>query len=832
MKKQSPRGCPLSVKFFKFRTLHLGWATFCLSFNGLAVEPTSDLGVDPVRGVANQPFSNPNPVRDDSNPNPVRDDSAAPAAATGATPRAGAQSQPRMEIRGNYLYEYLPDGSVNSVPLSAISTSAQPTTVINDYFVKEDGRPYFIRSGKTELIPPGAVIQNRSGGMFEAIQEVDHDGHPKVDAQGKPIVRLKRIERRDEYVDAHGGAELRKLANAKIGDFTQAPITTALMVSAGAAIGWGVGSIVKDGLSQFTKSFSHAVVQRPAKTLADKVADWMTTPPLVQKLERIHAQPKEGRAKISEGRIIYGSTRDLIFNPRNQVELAAIRQTYVDALQNGAPLPPLILYGKPGTGKTDYFERLVNDVATEAPGVPFEMFKLTGRQVANAGAKGLTQLFSYLESKKNKVFLIIDECDAMFETKTGYSAKVEDSVTNTSSLTSVLLSAYGVASNKYVILGTTNSPFIQEDAVRSRFPTLRVDLPNARTREQMFLDLFWDKKRGKDAMKTSREDFLAALHQPFTVEELERELVLELRDDEYAQKLNEPGQEDLPEELKTSKLEKVIAYVRKENMINQIVDAHLDKKTGNNKLKSEMFPDLKRAEPKVPQKVENPSAESKLLADLFGKEDDADVSAGLDLVTDAQKEAKLATVDEGKENDASNAKKPAAAKGKEKDKDIKDKEKEKLSPEALAALIEKRTQERQKKYTLIQLSQGLSGRNFALMAGVYLQKIKLANNGEFSRPWLALAILDHLADDYNAKEFTAAREREIMEKNKAIKAMLERERVADAVAKRGAMQDVMDRGGNPFGGGRGFGMGDYPMDMGMGGFGGDMGMGGFGMGYD
>lgn len=148
--------------------------------------------------------------------------------------------------------------------------------------------------------------------------------------------------------------------------------------------------------------------------------------------------------------------------------------------RNFTPMPKLLLYGVPGTGKTMIAKAIANEI--DAPFFVVPCSDIRNKYVGES-EKIVKGLFDKAKSF-DRAIIYIDEMDALFKSRSSDTSDFTNSLVNT-----FLQEIDGFkGTENLIIMGATNYPDRLDPAVlrQGRFGThIRVDLPNEDAREQM-----------------------------------------------------------------------------------------------------------------------------------------------------------------------------------------------------------------------------------------------------------------------------------------------------------------------------------------------------------
>lgn len=141
----------------------------------------------------------------------------------------------------------------------------------------------------------------------------------------------------------------------------------------------------------------------------------------------------------------------------------------------------LLLYGKPGTGKTLFAQILADK--TDMDFLPVTAASLL--QVGVEGIKYFNELIELANKSKYGAIIFIDEADALF-----IDRNTLDPASDHYKVLNHILAATGTGSNKWMIVAATNHAYVMDEAMGRRFQDrVYMPLPDAVTRLAL-LDLY------------------------------------------------------------------------------------------------------------------------------------------------------------------------------------------------------------------------------------------------------------------------------------------------------------------------------------------------------
>ncbi len=207
-----------------------------------------------------------------------------------------------------------------------------------------------------------------------------------------------------------------------------------------------------------------------SKLLREVITHKLLIPPLAQKTNII---PWYSSKKKSEPLTF----DDIVLSE----DLTQQAQELVTSAQYGAQhdlkLRHFLFYGPPGTGKT-----LLAQIIADQAGLKYMYFpasKLT-QYSEEEGERQINRLFEYASSYPEKLMVIMDEVDGIFQHRDRCPAKIL-------SFQETILSHIGTESEDFMFVGITNRPQDLDDAAMSRYGVkLYVGPPGPEERERLF----------------------------------------------------------------------------------------------------------------------------------------------------------------------------------------------------------------------------------------------------------------------------------------------------------------------------------------------------------
>lgn len=177
-------------------------------------------------------------------------------------------------------------------------------------------------------------------------------------------------------------------------------------------------------------------------------------------------------------------TPEMILDPAVEIQLKEIQEktkNIRDHIRSGRKVTydNLLLYGKPGTGKT-FFVQVLADYTD------MDLLCVTAASLLQAGVEGIKyfdEILEMAEKSKYGVILFIDEADALF---------VNRDLLNPDSdhykVLNHILATTGNGSNKIMIIAATNHAYVMDPAMGRRFQErIKLPLPSKETREKLLM---------------------------------------------------------------------------------------------------------------------------------------------------------------------------------------------------------------------------------------------------------------------------------------------------------------------------------------------------------
>ncbi len=185
------------------------------------------------------------------------------------------------------------------------------------------------------------------------------------------------------------------------------------------------------------------------------------------------------------------------------IEIEEKTKNIRDHIYNGkkATYDNLLLYGKPGTGKT-LFAQILADKTN------MDFLPVTAGSLLQSGVEGIkyvNELVDIANNSRYGAIIFVDEADALFVNR--------DSLDPSSDHYKVLnhiLALTGNGSNKFMLIAATNHAYVMDEAMGRRFQDrVLMPLPNTTTRKELFdlynnNVLFNTKNNGTEFVKTAK----------------------------------------------------------------------------------------------------------------------------------------------------------------------------------------------------------------------------------------------------------------------------------------------------------------------------------------
>jgi len=142
----------------------------------------------------------------------------------------------------------------------------------------------------------------------------------------------------------------------------------------------------------------------------------------------------------------------------------------------------LLLYGKPGTGKTLFAQILADKT-------DMDFLPVTAASLLQAGIEGIkyfNELLEFANKSKYGVIIFVDEADALF-----IDRNTLDPASDHYKVLNHILAATGTGSKKFMLVAATNHAYVMDEAMGRRFQDrVLMPLPDATTRLAL-LDLYF-----------------------------------------------------------------------------------------------------------------------------------------------------------------------------------------------------------------------------------------------------------------------------------------------------------------------------------------------------
>lgn len=162
----------------------------------------------------------------------------------------------------------------------------------------------------------------------------------------------------------------------------------------------------------------------------------------------------------------------------------------------------LLLYGKPGTGKT-LFAQILADKTN------MDFLPVTAASLLQSGVEGIKyfdELLTMANRSKHGVIIFVDEADALFINRDTLSPESDHY-----KVLNHILALTGTGSNKFMLIAATNHAYVMDQAMGRRFQDrVLMPLPDAMTRKELLelystQVLFNTKENNQDFVKTAEK---------------------------------------------------------------------------------------------------------------------------------------------------------------------------------------------------------------------------------------------------------------------------------------------------------------------------------------
>jgi MoxR-like ATPase len=243
-----------------------------------------------------------------------------------------------------------------------------------------------------------------------------------------------------------------------------------------------IGNIAYTGLLAATIPATLILAKKGADVMLEVIKYRLTTPTVTI----LRPETKYGRlARIKRWWSGY-KTPPMIFdqsvkNRLEEIETSTknIRDHILKGTKKDAKYRNLLLYGKPGTGKT-LFATILADKTD------MDFLSVSAGDLLQSGAEGkkyFDDLMEMANRSKNGTILFIDEADGLFiDRDTLLRSKALDHLT----VLNHILGATGSGSNKFMLIAATNNAYALDPAMGRRFQDrIEMPLPNEATRIEL-----------------------------------------------------------------------------------------------------------------------------------------------------------------------------------------------------------------------------------------------------------------------------------------------------------------------------------------------------------
>lgn len=305
-----------------------------------------------------------------------------------------------------------------------------------------------------------------------------HLAHDRQDSRRQRKLKKAINQRRGEQYTRELADEYHELGKSKERKWLEKALSSAwgtlshgLFLSVGLGFVQTVGTAFK---SAFTTAF-HAGPHPRIKRWVQK----RTTPDSWYRARTL----KKGRRPVE----------DMVFNKPVEVQIHTYKKALETALHDGEALPWLLLYGKPGTGKTEMAKRICTELGLETKIIPGVAWKRMHPQDE-------IHLLQFLDDKSPvKKCAILDEAESLLRSL--HKSRTDSLQT--------WLTYTGTLSQNYVFIAATNYAGEIDEAASRRFTNrVHVELPNGHSRAQLF-DLYLE-DYGRDI--EMKDDFMGDMN--------------------------------------------------------------------------------------------------------------------------------------------------------------------------------------------------------------------------------------------------------------------------------------------------------------------------------
>ncbi|MFK7826692.1 MAG: ATP-binding protein [Oligoflexales bacterium] len=178
------------------------------------------------------------------------------------------------------------------------------------------------------------------------------------------------------------------------------------------------------------------------------------------------------------------SYQDMALNPEVKIGIEKYLSAMKYSIQKKKQLPSMLLFGPPGTGKTEIAKRIAKEFNYDAVFLSGSSFKQFGGNSKTDGVSVLNQMFDSADKStflSRKKLIFIDEAESFLGKRSdNQSEEAEKLLTH-------FLSRTGSKSNNYSIIYATNRPNVLDKAMDRRIAfQVEVSLPLEDQRIELF----------------------------------------------------------------------------------------------------------------------------------------------------------------------------------------------------------------------------------------------------------------------------------------------------------------------------------------------------------
>jgi Holliday junction resolvasome RuvABC ATP-dependent DNA helicase subunit len=191
----------------------------------------------------------------------------------------------------------------------------------------------------------------------------------------------------------------------------------------------------------------------------------------------------------------------MIIDEKLESSLTSIMTMAAYTKNNGGQFENILLYGKPGTGKTLFAQLLAEHCGMDyaiIPGANVSQFLAKGEAVEK-----INELFAWAEKSSKGIIIFFDEAETFLADRKTLSNKAQNAL-------NAFLAKTGTPSTNILIIAATNRPEILDSAVLSRFgSTIEFPLPDQKGRVAqliMHIKNIFENQRSKSVDYTILQD--------------------------------------------------------------------------------------------------------------------------------------------------------------------------------------------------------------------------------------------------------------------------------------------------------------------------------------